>query len=290
MKKALNLMPEGYIDSIRKDQDDWAEIYSAFQRKTPIQAEVKSVVKHTINSGRNIVVPCLRVQIGTIIGIVPIDETGIKNIPSAEEYMLFSTTEKQAVIRRMERQIGLPVWVIITAVDRENEIFVASRKIALEHISEKTWEKIQEGDIVLAAVREIFPANAIVDIGGVSVLLPAREIRHGWVDDLRDELKPGEIRQAKIIKIDRENRKVEVSFKALLPSPWPDCLKRYEKGGLYAGIVSGVRENSVFVDLEPGLTATAHHPKFSVKKGDRVRAYVYKIDPDAERIYVRLRK
>ena len=149
-----------------------------------------------------------------------------------------------------------------------------------------TWERLQEGEIVPGTVREVYPKSAVVDIGGIETRVGASEIAWGWVEDARNILERGKTYQVKVLSVDPEQEQVEVSFKQAQPSPWPECAKRYVKGGIYSGTVSGVIDKGVFVNLEPGVDIFVHHPKFTrVKKGDKVRVLVHRVDVEKQRIY-----
>jgi ribosomal protein S1 len=118
-----------------------------------------------------------------------------------------------------------------------------------------------------------------VDIGGINVKIPVNEVDHGWIDDLLERYKVGEHIKVKVMELDKENERVVVSAKALKPSPYPDCAKRYAPGGEYTGTVTGVEAYGVFVNLEPGVDALVPHMKFErVKKGDRVLVRVRRVE------------
>jgi small subunit ribosomal protein S1 len=55
---------------------------------------------------------------------------------------------------------------------------------------------------------------------------------------------------------------------------------------VYSGTVSGIIDKGVFVNLEPGVDIFVHHPKFTrVKKGDKVRVLIHRVDIESQRIY-----
>lgn len=285
----MRLITEGYDGQIVTQKDIWPEIYSAFQNKTILQVEAKGAKVYNLDNRE---IPCLQVQIGSVVGIIPAHEAGLNNIPeSIDDLNNLSPKEKKAVVRRLEnRLVGLLVWLLILAVDRKNERFLASRRRALEIMAPRAWERIEEGAVVPGTVRELYPKRAVLDLGGVEAVMRASEMSWGWVDDARDVLELGKTYEVKVIKADRESNKVEVSLKQAQPSPWPDCTKRYEKGGVYSGVVSGVIDRGIFVNLEPGVDVFAHHPKFTpVKKGDRVKVYLVKVDVERQRIFGRIR-
>jgi small subunit ribosomal protein S1 len=281
----LRLITEGYDGQIVTPDDSWPEIYSAFQNKTILQVEAKGIRNHAVQ-GKEI--PCVQVHYDNVTGIIPANESGLNGFPQdPAEIEMLPDLDKRKILRSLENRIvGLPVWILILAVDKENEFFLASRKRALEIMASHTWERLQEGEIVPGTVREVYPKSAVVDIGGIETRVGASEIAWGWVEDARNILERGKTYQVKVLSVDPEQEHVEVSLKQAQPSPWPECAKRYVKGGIYSGTVSGVIDKGVFVNLEPGVDIFVHHPKFTrVKKGDKVRVLIHRVDIESQRIY-----
>jgi small subunit ribosomal protein S1 len=285
----LRLITEGYDGEIISQEDSWPQIYSAFQNKTILQVEAKGVRNHVIQ-GKEI--PCVQVHYDNITGIIPANESGINGFPQdPAEIENLSNNEKRQILRSLEnRIIGLPVWILILAVDRENSTFLASRHRALEIMATHTWDRLKEGEIIPGTIREVYPKSAVVDIGGIETRVGAAEIAWGWVEDARNVLERGKTYEVKVLSVDKENEQVEVSLKQALSSPWPDCARRYVKGGVYSGTVSGIIDKGVFVNLEPGVDIFVHHPKFTrVKKGDKIRVFIRRVDVDRQRIYGNIR-
>jgi small subunit ribosomal protein S1 len=281
----LRLITEGYDGQIVTPDDSWPEIYSAFQNKTILQVEAKGIRNHAVQ-GKEI--PCVQVHYDNVTGIIPANESGLNGFPQdPAEIEMLPDLDKRKILRSLENRIvGLPVWILILAVDKENEFFLASRKRALEIMASHTWDRLKEGEIIPGTVREVYPKSAVIDIGGIETKVGASEIAWGWVEDARNILERGKTYQVKVLSVDPEQEHVEVSLKQAQPSPWPECAKRYVKGGIYSGTVSGVIDKGVFVNLEPGVDIFVHHPKFTrVKKGDKVRVLIHRVDIESQRIY-----
>lgn len=281
----MRLITEGYDGQIVTPDDSWPEIYSAFQNKTILQVEAKGIRNHAVQ-GKEI--PCVQVHYDNVTGIIPANESGLNGFPQdPAEIEMLPDLDKRKILRSLENRIvGLPVWILILAVDKENEFFLASRKRALEIMASHTWDRLKEGEIIAGTVREVYPKSAVIDIGGIETKVGASEIAWGWVEDARNILERGKTYQVKVLSVDPEQEHVEVSLKQAQPSPWPECAKRYVKGGIYSGTVSGVIDKGVFVNLEPGVDIFVHHPKFTrVKKGDKVRVLIHRVDIESQRIY-----
>lgn len=263
----LSTLIEGFDpEKIQQEEydKDWQEIIGARQNNTILQAYATGIEK-TLDK------ECLIVQVGRVRGLIPID---------------FSGCEKLEQLRKL---VGTKVAFKVLNYDRENNLFTASRKAALEHMANVTWSRVEEGQILMSVVRDVMPWGIKVDIGGVQVEIPIDEVDYGWIDDMHEKVKVGDHLRVKVTELDKENKTIKVSAKQAKPSPWPECAKRYQEMSEYVGRVSGVREYGVFVNLEPGVDALCNHLKFEhVRKNDRVLMRVLKVDPQKEQIRGRI--
>jgi len=267
-----NVLIEGFDPAQLQDEEqdlrdkDWEQIYAAYQNDKFLQAPITGI--ETIGEGKN-KKTCAIVHVGKIKGIIPMEYTGANNL------------------RQLRAMTGQDVAFMILNYDRDGEIFTASRTKAQEEMAKITLRRIDEGDTIPAVVRHVSQSNVHADIGGIMVRIPISEVRHGWIDDLQEEVKEGKALKVKVLKI--EGNEVTVSAKATQPNPWPECTQNYQIGGEYVGTVSGVREYGVFVNLEPGVDSLASHLKFqNVKKGDKVLVRVNAIDPKEEKVRTRI--
>lgn len=255
----------------KKENEDGKESNEKSSEETKNASNEKEATKEQDDDKKYNIVTCAVVQVDHVRGYIPIHEFGVDNK------------------RQLRAFTGRSVVFKILKYDRENEIFIGSRVKAREQMAKHLLSKIKEGDEVIAVVNNVTPSLVRADIGGIDVKIPIDEIRYGWIDDLTEEVKVGDHLKVKILEIDKENQKVKVSRKALLPNPFPDCLNRYKKGSEYIGTVSGVREYGVFVNLEPGVDSLARHLKYeNVKKGDKVLVRILDIEPEKEHISVRI--
>lgn len=244
-------------------QDKWNEIAKAQQTTRIVSGMLSGFETHKLGTTA---ILCGIVRFGDIKGLIPITESGI------------DPTDPQA-INKYRALAGSDIQFVIQRYDQEAEIFLASRKLAREQTAYITLSKIDVGYKIYCVVREVEQGHLIGDIGGIDVHIPAFELSYGWIEDVRDKFKKGDHFKVQVTAIDVESKKVEVSAKPLLKNPFPDCLKRYVKGGEYIGTVSGVQPYGVFVALEEGVDTLAPHLKFqAVERGDKVLVRLAKVE------------
>lgn len=111
---------------------------------------------------------------------------------------------------------------VVLRVDKEN------KKVAIgyKQLQPKPWETVSEkyavGDVVTGTVVRIIPTlGAFVEIEkGVDGLVHVSQIQHEFLEDAsKSSLKVGEQVDVKILAIDLEKEKINLSIKALLDAP-----------------------------------------------------------------------
>src|SRR6185369_6589775 len=68
-----------------------------------------------------------------------------------------------------------------------------------------------------------------------------------------DSLKIGDKKQAQIIEIDFDKRKINFSFKRLEKSPWENVTQRYPIGANIQATVTNMTDFGLFMEIEEGL-------------------------------------
>lgn len=273
--EVMEMLIEGFDPSKLKEKEDeydkaWKTIIGAYQNKTIIQADFVAIEELTRPDETK--ETCAVVQIDKVRGYIPLSESGVEN-----KRQLRALSQREKIAFK------------VLSYDMENDIFVASRVQALEQMAEITLNRLEVGDKTVAVVTNVSPSLVRADIGGIEVKIPIDDIRYGWIDDLTEEVKVDDHFYVKVLDIDKEEKKVKVSKKALEKNPFPDCLKRYKVGDEHKGTVSGVREYGVFVNLEPGVDSLARHLKHeNVKKGDKVMVRILSADAEKEQIVTRI--
>jgi small subunit ribosomal protein S1 len=249
-------------------QDVWPDIYKSRQSRTIMKWTVTGVntYKMTSRDGETRETLCLIVSKDQVMGIIPLEESGIK------------IDERNAVNKgRLVKYIGQETPFIVIGIDSQNERFIASRKAALQRLASQAWPTLKEGMIVPVTARRVYENSVIVEYSGIEAYLPIYEVSYGWVEEILDIIQPGDVFDVKIKELDAESERVVVSLKDTIPNPWPGAEKRYPKNGAYSGMVTGITRYGVFVSLEPGVNALCRHmrtDRFKVERGDMVAIVV----------------
>jgi len=126
----------------------------------------------------------------------------------------------------------------------------AVEKVEKEIKDSEVWESIKEGEIYEGTVKNIQDYGAFVEINGIDGLLHINEIAWTRIKHPSEVLKVGDKISVKVKSVDKENKKLSLSYKATIKSPWASFLDKYEKGDNVTGIVTRIVDFGAFVMVD----------------------------------------
>jgi len=114
-------------------------------------------------------------------------------------------------------------------------------------------------------------------------------------------LSVGEIVEAVVLKVDKEERRLSLSIKQVKPSPWEVVSERYKVGQKVSGKVKTLTDFGAFVGLPEGVDALIHisdlswtkhikHPSELLRKGQKVEAVILSMEPESEKMALGLKQ
>ena len=196
--------------------------------------------------------------------------------------------------------VGKQMMVKIIEIDKSKHRIVASRKAYLNDEKKKVWDNIEKDQVVKGTVRRLADFGAFVDIGGVDGLVHVTDLAWYRVKHPSDVVTPGQEVMVKIINVDKDKERIQLSMKALQPQPWETADERYPVGSIVEGKVVRITTFGAFVELEPGLDGLVHISQCALKRiakvedavqvGQTVRVKVLKVDKEAKRISLSIRE
>ncbi|HUT57542.1 MAG TPA: S1 RNA-binding domain-containing protein [Phycisphaerae bacterium] len=229
----------------------------------------------------------LEVSIDGIDGFMPISQIELFRVEELKGY----------VDQRLRCQV--------TDIDRSEQNVIVSRRALLEQEAaearERAWESVAEGQLLAGTVKKIMPYGAFVDIGGIDGLLHVADMSHSRVEDPKAVVHEGQQLQVKVLKVDRETRRISLGLKQVLPDPWDEVAARYAVDDVVAGRVTRLMDFGAFVELEPGIeglvpiselsfTQRVGHPRESLSEGQPVKLRVLNVDTERRRIALSLKR
>ena len=172
-------------------------------------------------------------------------------------------------VRDLKEYVNRDIEInIIEAEERRGSTrIVGSRKKHLlkekRAMEAQTWEELEVGQIHEGNVERLTDFGAFVSIKGVDGLLHISEITHGKIPKPSSVLTVDETIEVKIIGIDKENKKLSLSMKALQEDPWNNIADKYPNESIVLGKVVRFTDFGAFIELEPGVDGLAHISQLS---------------------------
>lgn len=178
----------------------------------------------------------------------------------------------------------------------------AKKRIALglKQLTVHPWDaldpNLKVGDKVKGKVVLIADYGAFVEIEpGVEGLIHVSEM--SWSPRLRiaqDFLKVGDEVEAQILTLDREEKKMSLGLKQLIPNPWENIREKYPVGSKHTAVVRNVTNFGVFAELEEGIEGLVHisdiswtkikHPSEFVQPGDSIDVMILDFDEENHKL------
>jgi len=139
------------------------------------------------------------------------------------------------------------------------------------------------GDVISARVTHLEPFGAFVDMGcGIISLIGIENISVSRISHPSDRFVTGQDIYAVVLAIDRDLRRVTLSHRELLGT-WQENASLFKAGETVAGIVRGVEDYGIFIELTPNLSGLAEK-KEGLKEGEGVSVYIKSILPERMKI------
>ncbi len=240
--------------------------------------EVGQVLEGTV---KNITSYGVFIDLGGVDGLVHITDLSWGRINHPEEIV----------------QLDQKINVVILDFDENKKRIALGLKQLTPHPWDSLDEKLAVGDKLKGKVVVIADYGAFVEIApGVEGLIHVSEM--SWSQHLRtaqDFLKVGDEVESVILTLDREERKMSLGLKQLIPDPWDNIEQRYPKESKHTAIVRNFTNFGIFVELEEGVDGLVHisdlswskkikHPAEFTKIGEKLDVVVLDVDTNNRRL------
>ncbi|RMD48871.1 MAG: 30S ribosomal protein S1 [Ignavibacteria bacterium] len=256
------------IEETIKDQRD--EILSSLEKGQILEGTVKAITDFGVF-----------VDLGGVDGLVHITDLSWGRINHPSEVV--SLDEK--------------IKVVVTDFDMTKKRISLSLKQLQKHPWEDIENKYHVGDKVSGRVVSLTDYGAFIEIEkGIEGLIHISEM--SWTKHISHPsqfVSMGQVVEAVILSLDRDEKKISLGMKQLTPDPWEELMKKYPVGSKHKGVARNLTNFGVFVELEPGIDGLVHisdlswtkkirHPGEVVKKGDEIEVVVLGIDTEQRKI------
>ena len=197
---------------------------------------------------------------------------------------------------------GKQFEAIVTEIDKDGKEIVASIKMLEDEIKfaqeNLFWKSIFINKIVEGKIKKIMPYGVFASVGGIDCFCHISELSYSRLGDPSEVVKEGETYTFKVISVDRENKKVALSKKALDESPKLQALKKLEIGQECEGSVVKILNFGAIIKLENGVTGLLHIKDTGakndqniyeiVKLDEKIKVKIIDINLDEEKLAFKL--
>ena len=247
-----------------------AEIIAKLEKGQVLEGTVKNIVSYGVF-----------VDLGGVDGLIHITDLSWGRISHPEE------------IVHLDEKINV---VILDFDEKANRI-----ALGLKQLTPHPWNaldpNLKVGDKVKGKVVVVADYGAFVEImPGVEGLIHVSEM--SWSQHLRtahDFLKVGDEVESVILTLDREERKMSLGIKQLMPDPWLSILEKYPVGSKHTATVRNFVNFGIFVEMEEGVDGLIHisdlswskkikHPAEFTKIGEKIDVVVLEVDVENRRL------
>lgn len=197
---------------------------------------------------------------------------------------------------------GEKIKVKVLHLDKEKE----QVSLSLKQLEKMPWDTFMEtykvDDVVKGTVSSFVTYGAFIKIiDGVEALLHNSDM--SWTKNIKhpeELLSKGQSVEVKIVAIDPNGRKINVSLKHLLENPWKSVESKYPVGAKVKGKVKSITAFGAFIELgevdallhkdEISWTENNINPTEFFKVGEEIEVEVIFLNVDEGRIKVSLKQ
>lgn len=171
----------------------------------------------------------------------------------------------------LSKRIGSEIDYVVKGIDQNTGLAVGSRKDAMAtkrrhyylSLTREGTYRIYEGLCCEARVVSVIPEGIFIDLFGIDVYIPLRELSHVRLSDAMSYYEPGDRVLVKVTRLNRDdpnNIRVAASVKQITTNPTDKAIEKLEIDSFYAGTVSMVDETGIFVQLDMGAECRCRYP------------------------------
>lgn len=258
-----------------EDVKNWDEVEKIYENQEKVECKVIEVVKGGVIASVN-----------GLRGFIPASLLSVKYVRNLDEYK-----GKTLIVK------------IIDFNRNKNKIILSRKEIEKEEIKEiknKVWDSLEIGNIIEGEVKRITNFGAFVDIGGIDGLVHISDLSWNKIKHPSEVVSEGEKIKVEVLDFNRENNRISLGLKQILPKPWDIFIDNCKVGDIVEGKIVNLLDFGAFVRLDSGVDGLVHisqisnehvnRPSDKLKVGGKVKVKIMDIDEEKERISLSIKE
>lgn len=165
---------------------------------------------------------------------------------------------------------------------------------------EEFWNEAEVGKKYKGKVTSISTYGAFIDLGVVQGLLHISEMTWNRNTPPNEILKVGQVIDVIAIDVDKENKRIKLTYSEKGPDPWKNINEKYNINDIITVKVVKLMPFGAFVELEPGIEGLVHlsqicerkiaKPEEELHVGQRVNAKIIDMNLENKKIELSIRE
>ena len=219
----------------------------------------------------------------TVTDRYPVSEKAIGKVVSITDYGVFVELEEgvEGLIHVSEMTwskkprhpskmvaVGDQIEIMVLNIEPETKRI----SLGMKQLQANPWDLVTEsypvGSIIEGKIKNITDFGVFIGIeDGIDGLIHVSDL--SWTERIKhpsEKYAKGEVIQAVVLKIDKENERFSLGVKQLTPDPWQAAYNNYPSGTVVEGEITNVTDFGVFVKLEEGIEGLVHVSEISKDK------------------------
>ncbi len=260
----------------QKTQDPWHTVPTKYKEGSKVRGTITSLTKYGA---------FLEIEPG-IEGLIHISEMSwTKHVKHPSE--LF--------------KVGDSVLALVLQINMDEKRISLGFKQTMEDPWKVAAEKYPSGARVKGEVSGLTDFGAFIRLEeGIEGMVHVSDL--SWTEKVRhpkDVLQKGDIVEVVVREIDPNTRRMSLSLKHVVDSPWEQAGKELRTGSVVEGEVKKLADFGAFVEIADGVEGLIHiseisdekidHPSKVLKVGDKVKVKILKFDKGKEKISLSLK-
>lgn len=227
----------------------------------------------------------------------------ISNLGSFEVFIPASQISIRHYDNNFDNYVNKQLKAVVVEIDLLSQKIIASVKAFEENekqdVETAFWQAIFENKIVNGKVVRFTDFGAFVNVNGVDCLVHNSEISWDKSKSASEVLELEKNYDFKVIKCDRENKRVALSFKILQENPLTKKVKGLKVGEIVSGEVKKILPFGAIVGFGDGLEGLLHIKEAShyyvkniyevAKVGQKLELKIIEIDEENNKISLSLK-
>jgi small subunit ribosomal protein S1 len=159
--------------------------------------------------------------------------------------------------QQIEKLIGQDLSLTVIEVDPSQNRLIFSQKVTLTDEMKERLAKLKVGDKVKGEVAAILSFGIFITLSGehkgLEGLVHVSEVSWEKTEDPGKDFKVGQEVEAKIVSVDTQTGKVNLSLRQLSDDPFKELAKKYQPDDVIKGTVTRIASQGAFLDLGDGV-------------------------------------